>query len=228
MAPLPKSTARQHYAFLLSLFSTLVISFSLFTYFMLLPLSQFTTHHKPSPSNTSLVPADLHALQTSSKIVQFAEHDAYKNLSHQHDHLWHEALPPNGGYFTLAHERNKTHKLGIAMFHQLHCLAMLRSEMQYLHQIIAVLKDPTRGELPVRPKESDPLDHDKGYALHCFDYLRQSLLCMADATIEQPKLSDDGDPYIDGMDERRCKDWEILYNASVRSDVEPVMPDDLR
>lgn len=51
---------------------------------------------------------------------------------------------------------------------------------------------------------------------------------MADATIEQPKLSDDGDPYIDGMDERRCKDWEILYNASVRSDAEPVMPDDLR
>ncbi|EFY88275.1 hypothetical protein MAC_05748 [Metarhizium acridum CQMa 102] len=209
MAPLPKSTARRHTVLLLCLFSSLLVSFALFTYFMLLPLSQFTTHHHAS--NKSYVPADLGALTTSAKTVEFARHDAYQSLGREHDHLWRDdLLPPNGGYLTLAHAPNDTAKLGVAMFHQLRCLAAIRSEMQRLHE----------------HGSGDPAhrDQDRDRALACFDYLRQSLLCHADATIE----ADSGTDLTDGMGERQCKDWNILYKASTRSDDEPVTPDDLR
>lgn len=53
----------------------------------------------------------------------------------------------------------------------------------------------------------------------------QSLLCHADATIE---ADDGGTGVAEGMGERQCRDWRILYEASTRSDDEPVLPDDLR
>ncbi|TWU71248.1 hypothetical protein ED733_002341 [Metarhizium rileyi] len=222
MAPLSKSIARKHTVFLLALFSSLVISFALFTYFMLLPFSQFTTRHKPS--NKSHVPADLLALEASVRPVRFAQHEAYRNLSHEHDRLWQDRLlPPNGGYLTLANGQNRTGRSAIAMFHQLHCLAMIRTEMQRLDDMrLGQTRTPTGSESWQRHRER---------ALHCFDYLRQSLLCMADATIERPRQSSDNRSAVvddDDMSERQCKDWDILYKASTRSDEEPVMPDDLR
>ncbi|KAK2599142.1 hypothetical protein QQS21_005403 [Conoideocrella luteorostrata] len=237
MAPLPPHKARKHHTFLLSLFSSLVISFALFTYFMLMPFSQFTTH---ASRNKSLIRGDLHALKTSSRTVDFAGHDAYRNLSHEHDALWHDQLlPPNGGYFALAEKEKNSDKLGIAMFHQLRCLAMIRTEMQYLRDVIAALKSSEEGVSDQHHRLLDSrhasssggagnlLDHDPKDPTHCFDYLRQSLLCLTDGTIERPKQYDDGRPYIDGMGERQCRDWDILYRASMRSDDQPVMPDDL-
>lgn len=57
---------------------------------------------------------------------------------------------------------------------------------------------------------------------------RQTIRCLADSTIERPKLYPDGTPFIDGMGDRKCKNWDLLYGASTTSDDEPMMADDLR
>ncbi|GAB0136649.1 hypothetical protein EsDP_00004944 [Epichloe bromicola] len=245
MAPLPPHESRKHKAFLLALFSSLVLSSGLFTYFMLLPFSQFvtTTHaNKPDRYYKSSIKDHLRALGSSSRVAGFAEHDAYANLSHEHDALWHhDLLPPNGGYLRIASAQthddsdSDSGRLGIAMFHQLRCLAVLRTEMQRLRDRMRILEDEVhqhRGGVLSRQQTRGggtvvPLDREGEYPMHCFDYLRQSLLCLSDATIERPGQYDGGKPFIDGMGERSCRDWDILYRASVRSDQRPVMPGDL-
>lgn len=164
MAPLPKSTTRRHTVFLLCLFSSLLVSFALFTYFMLMPFSQFTTHHRASDKSHHLheTPTDLaDAVATSARRVDFALGDAHKSLDD--DRLWREdLLPPNGGYLTLARAPNDTAaRLGVAMFHQLRCLAAIRSEMQRLQ---------ARARGGAKP---DAEHQDRDRALACFDYLRQ-------------------------------------------------------
>ncbi|KFG85946.1 hypothetical protein MANI_109996 [Metarhizium anisopliae] len=208
MAPLPKATTRRHTVFLLCLFSSLLVSFALFTYFMLMPFSQFTTHHRASDKAHHSHEDLAGAVATSTRRVDFALGDARQRLDD--DRRWREdLLPPNGGYLTLARAPNDTTaaRLGVAMFHQLRCLAAIRSEMQRLQA-------SARGGA-----QPDAEHQHRDRALACFDYLRQSLLCHADATIE----ADD-----DGTGERQCRDWRILYEASTRSDDEPVLPDDLR
>lgn len=56
----------------------------------------------------------------------------------------------------------------------------------------------------------------------------QTLLCHADGTVEKPKVDDEGKPYINGGGERKCKNWELLYNAATDSDDTPFFTDDLR
>ncbi|KHN93756.1 uncharacterized protein MAM_08397 [Metarhizium album ARSEF 1941] len=221
MSPLPKSTARKHTVFLLCLFSSLVVSFALFAYFMFLPLSQFTTrnhgHHgrPPKSGHGSHAPAHLAALEASSRVVEFVPHDEYRNLGHDHDALWQDdLLPPNGGYLTPA-QNGTAGRVRLAMFHQLHCLAAIRSEMQHLQDGGPSSPSPS-------PSSSEgPVLRRRHRALACLDYLRQSLLCMADATTEPAPQSDEPDD--DGMGERQCRDWNLLYQASARSDHEPVV-----
>lgn len=48
-----------------------------------------------------------------------------------------------------------------------------------------------------------------GHVYHCFDYLRQSLMCAGDMTIEWPREEEDGSRFaFDGWGvEHQCKDW---------------------
>lgn len=179
MAVPQSAKSKRDQVFLLGLFVTLVVSFAGFTYFMLMPFSQFNTH---SHGKKLYIAAELQELEKSSRIVEFSEHEDYKNLSREFDPLWDKLLTPNGGYLTADRKTNETDKLGISMFHQLHCLAMIREEMQYLVHIIEVLKENTHApelhsQLQRRHKHGgdsmNPLNHDADHPLHCFDYLRQ-------------------------------------------------------
>lgn len=58
--------------------------------------------------------------------VDFVSHPEYSNLSSQHDKLWDEILPSNGGFLADS-------KYGVTMFHQLHCLQLLRIGLQRAH-----------------------------------------------------------------------------------------------
>ena len=58
--------------------------------------------------------------------VDFVPHPEYSNLSSQYDKLWDEILPANGGFLADT-------KFGITMFHQLHCLQLLRICLQKAH-----------------------------------------------------------------------------------------------
>lgn len=77
-------------------------------------------------------------------------------------------MVPNGGFF---YERGKTGSLeayGISMFHQLHCLAMIRVALQEhdVHKRVDISN--------FQEARSGQQDHiDMTHVTHCLDYIRQ-------------------------------------------------------
>ncbi|ESZ91948.1 hypothetical protein SBOR_7657 [Sclerotinia borealis F-4128] len=121
-------------------------------------------------------------------------------------------------------------KYGITMFHSLHCLGIMRGGVQELFREMGELRGEVEGEgmdMGKRGKEKEKrgAGHDFGHMehgdplhwLHCFDYLRQTILCTADGTLEPPKINLRGKENVDGMMERQCKDPEELWRLSVES-----------
>ncbi|KAF2813024.1 uncharacterized protein BDZ99DRAFT_369165, partial [Mytilinidion resinicola] len=77
---------------------------------------------------------------------------------------------------------------GIAMFHQLHCLAGFRHAIQQLQA----------GKKIGYSVFTDVSEH-RGHWPHCFDYLKQSIECYADDSIEVSRI-DAGGFTFDGYD----------------------------
>lgn len=93
----------------------------------------------------------------------FSEHHEYQNWSKAADHLWDQVIPSNGGFF-IDESIPETSLYGLAMFHQLHCVQMIRNDFQELY---ARLDGRSDGD-------SNVLYHlDESHLLHCLDYLRQ-------------------------------------------------------
>jgi hypothetical protein len=109
--------------------------------------------------------------------VVFWEHEEYKNLSRKYDYLWQDLLTPNGGLIKVKEKDQSRHEYGISMYHQLHCLQMIRSAIQDL-------QSQARGDDPAEHDHTNTLG-DQGHSqhshshpgemhwLHCLDYLRQ-------------------------------------------------------
>lgn len=122
----------------------------------------------------------FHELITSSRPANFSEHDDYRNMSHQFDSLWTDLLTSNGGFIYKTEKDNRKHKYGISMFHQLHCLAILRGAFQMFHETmdphqVDLRETPAhrRGEEMQRNPNPHESHYDQDHWTHCFDYLRQ-------------------------------------------------------
>lgn len=100
--------------------------------------------------------------------MTFSENPQYKNLSREFDHLWDELLTPNGGFIMKKDEKNIVHQYGLSMFHQLHCLAMIRTALQEALSLNDMSKIHSRHE-----HSAQQLTDGSPHWLHCFDYLRQ-------------------------------------------------------
>ena len=100
-----------------------------------------------------LHPSTLHSSYGSLiTTLTFTDNQQYTNLSSKYDHLWEEELlTKTGGFITDpssgGHDGDPSYA-GISMFHQLHCLSMIRM----------ALKD-----------SGERMPH----LTHCLDYLRQ-------------------------------------------------------
>lgn len=93
-------------------------------------------------------------------------------------------------------------------FHQLHCLDAFRHAIQQLQSGVQIGFDHA----------TDTAKH-AGHWPHCFDYLRQILLCQADDTIETAQLAYTGDWIISGYGARRqCRNAQALYKATACGD----------
>ncbi|OPB42123.1 hypothetical protein A0O28_0032400 [Trichoderma guizhouense] len=119
--------------------------------------------------------------------------------------LW-DALQPRGGGFIIIPDPQKyglsgglplededdgivREGYGISMFHQIHCLVAIRTAF--------------------RTK-----NFDNDHLNHCFEYLRQSIMCTGDTTLEKVVVDENGvfKPDIDGWGtEHECKSWNMLY-----------------
>jgi hypothetical protein len=94
---------------------------------------------------------------------------------------------------------------GIAVTHQYHCLQMIREafyglatrDKNYIDEIdLAANSDFSAASL------SPKADH----IFHCFDYLRQTVLCNADTTVEGQSLV--APTHIDGYGSlHQCRNW---------------------
>ena len=91
----------------------------------------------------------------------------------------------------------------ISMYHQLHCLAMIRQA--YYHPMDShVHGHGSRSPLSEAERRTAHLDH-------CFDYLRQGITCAADMAVEWARVEVDGSRReVDGwgIPHRQCRDME--------------------
>ncbi|KAL4860740.1 hypothetical protein BDV12DRAFT_208890 [Aspergillus spectabilis] len=109
--------------------------------------------------------------------------------------VWDALIPDGLGY--IIHPDLSPNISVIAVFHQLHCLYLIR-RAYYI---------PT--------PENQTKDFDTGIARHphvghCFDYLRLTLLCAADSTLEPTTEKVNGNPKW-GF-EKQCRDYESVKN----------------
>ncbi|KAK4892447.1 hypothetical protein LTR27_009103 [Elasticomyces elasticus] len=99
---------------------------------------------------------------------------------------------------------------GVSLFHQLHCVMHIRHHLWSLEnaantQNTTSLRDLAKGN-----------DHIN----HCFDFVRQALMCNADLTLEWPRsIQDEGKTgFVDGNNiPHQCKSWTEIYNWASRN-----------
>lgn len=60
-------------------------------------------------------------------------------------------------------------------------------------------------------------DHVASHPDHCFDYLRQAIICSADLTLEKARVDDDGHRRAtDGWGtEHNCKKWNKVEQVKL-------------
>ncbi|KAH7374104.1 hypothetical protein BKA64DRAFT_688656 [Cadophora sp. MPI-SDFR-AT-0126] len=125
---------------------------------------------------------------TSIQAVEAAWHD-YETTAFVHvDNPERYSLRPNKGV-----EVGKENIYMLSAYHQLHCL-------KQLHLVfVGIMRTPTEdGEFGRGP--------EMRHVEHCFDYLRQGVLCAGDATLEGP---DEGGSSLTGYGvEHRCRSWD--------------------
>ncbi|EED80954.1 predicted protein [Postia placenta Mad-698-R] len=97
---------------------------------------------------------------------------------------WESIFPAGGGFLRLGESQRP---LGLAMFHQLHCLARLREAMN--------------------TRQSTEHVH------HCLNYLRQTILCDANPTLE-PVIPILGVRSVNAEVPRLCRDWTAVYRLA--------------
>lgn len=101
----------------------------------------------------------------------------------------------------------------IALYHQLHCLAAIKSKMSRLQDWYA--GDSDNEYLKFALGEDQVADQ---HIYHCFDYLRQTLLCHGDMTLEgarQVRTETGHETTVRGVDGwgvvHACRDPASIY-----------------
>ncbi|KAL9058555.1 MAG: hypothetical protein Q9162_001710 [Coniocarpon cinnabarinum] len=156
------------------------------------------------------------------------------------DAAWNHLLPNGRGFVFIQDWEDYNLEPGeetawspiysVALFHQLHCLGVIRktywkmidhyhaNDTEFMDELVENLLGP-EGE----------------HAHHCFDYLRQTIQCAGDMAMEWPRVEPDtGLRFaVDGWHiPHECKSWDHIvdymdknhFNASMNSDIAPDHP----
>lgn len=115
------------------------------------------------PSSASQVTYFLPRPHTA---VTFHRNPALFDLSSNADGNWSALLPPNGGFVVEKNEFGGLEMAGITMFHQLHCLGMIRNAIQEL-----MIDKPMNMENVIGRRHG--LHFHQEHWVHCLDYLVQ-------------------------------------------------------
>ncbi|OAA57989.1 hypothetical protein SPI_06874 [Niveomyces insectorum RCEF 264] len=177
----------------------------------------------PRPSNGSqeqhLLPSQALLGKIPKKLVVFSPDDSYDLDPFGPDGLenaW-SKLPPvgkghvkvddpvawklSGGYPLEDEAAPKAEEYTIAMFHQLHCLAAIKSKMARLQQYYK--GENEKNYLTFAINEEQVSDQ---HIYHCFDYIRQAIMCNADTTLEMART-------VDGKRVRGVDGWGVAHEC---------------
>ncbi|KAF7312836.1 hypothetical protein MKEN_00967500 [Mycena kentingensis (nom. inval.)] len=146
------------------------------------PGSIFSNESLPPQNGT--YPAVL-PLDVDEAAMMFVTPDFYALNASLH---WASLIPCGHGWVRLGEAREP---FAVSMYHQIHCLNGIRS---------ALLSPP-----------SERTPHGDGHMNHCFNYLRQLLVCRADTTLEPTQIiRKDGKVFAAASGEgvvHKCRDW---------------------
>jgi len=160
------------------------------------------------------------------RLVTFERDDSFGKSSPEDPNSAWETILPEGkgaievpdpkqwhleGGYPVSNGTSSTSELyGLSMFHQLHCLATLKSEF-------AKFVKNSPGETHIAGRDEDGRDEGiigPEHLEHCFDYLRQAIMCAGDLTLEKAIVKD-GVPIasVDGWGVvHQCQDWKAMFD----------------
>ncbi|KAK1713430.1 uncharacterized protein BDZ83DRAFT_589311 [Colletotrichum acutatum] len=179
-------------------------------------LSRHTAPSKATPDYYGVEPVKSEMrLSTISRTFELDLNYAMPP-SAQVDEAWASLLPKEGGFFQ--HSKLAPQKSCIAVFHQLHCLDMIRQALYEARPDI--MEQVNNRSHPADHKADHKADHnaspdhnhvkDMYHIGHCLDLVRQSILCRPDLTVEI------GDPAVGGVTgfgtEHQCVNWQELMD----------------
>lgn len=117
----------------------------------------FTTLSLSSPSSLPTLPR-ITTDRRRNMPRTFSEHREFYDLSRAGDANWTALLPPNGGFVVQKLDGRRSRMAGVTMFHQLHCLQMIRGAIQDLREENTKLSSRVRA----RHLDHDDVDAMKG------------------------------------------------------------------
>jgi hypothetical protein len=126
------------------------------------------------------------------------------------DTLWQAIIPDNGGLLVQRDGDGRPVEVkGVSMFHQLHCLQIIREGLRA--SIVG------QSELVAHTGAHGGHTADARHIPHCLDYLMQAITCNADATLESANANGD----INGFEvAHQCGDasrlWDLVNDTSRR------------
>ncbi|KAK4896121.1 hypothetical protein LTR27_005978 [Elasticomyces elasticus] len=159
---------------------------------------------RTSPVATGGV-ADLSSDTTTLK--EFSKDHRYMSLDHKFDDLW--FVGGNDTSILITEPQLGDGKIVpafVSMYHQLHCLSSFRTTLQKAWEGEQIGFDY----------------HDNHHWPHCFDYLRSTILCYGDATLELPRITDGirTGPIDGATDLRRCRSIQSVREMVAASAAE--------
>lgn len=133
----------------------------------------------------------------------------YESLEYVYDHFWDEVLGQSKGfvYTKLNREDGKVRKARLAIFHQLNCLARIRNAVQRRYRF------ERERRKDIVWLEDGLGDGEMNWA-HCFDYLRQVVLCNANDSVETSNMMDGKWTSHAWGSKKVCRNPEWLYNVT--------------
>lgn len=169
----------------------------------------------------------------------FEKHPLYSQRPNElSDEAWNKLLPDGRGFVYVPDWKKYDYPAGqeteygmiysVALFHQMHCLGQLRRFTWMF--LDAISNNDT--EAMDKVKDMFAMDH-MDHMNHCFDYLRQSIACSGDMTMEWPRTEADGRRFaVDGWGiPHECKNWgnimeymnETHFDHSTNDQIAPLV-----
>ncbi|KAI1396214.1 hypothetical protein F4819DRAFT_504680 [Hypoxylon fuscum] len=191
---------------------------SLLTIFAMKKVSSGENHVPLMRSPIPEFPKEIRVFEWNSTFVEPPNEENNK--------AWDELLPGGRGFVFVEHGTEYGLEPGlqstwgeiysVAMFHQIHCLGVIRKT--YWRLLLGILDNDDS----IYAEASEQLK--TAHTGHCFDYFRQSIECSADMSLEWPRTEADGRRFqVDGhgIPHAALKDYMAVhhFNGSRMTDI---------